>query len=290
MNAEKQQLLDTILAWAESSPDVRALALIGSESKPDGLADRWSDLDLALVVRDPSVYLSSPHWIADIGEYTLHTVERGADGEIHERRAVFSSGVDVDFIILPAERCLQGFGDTWIAGIAAQGMKTLLDKDAMLPESMEPPATKGTEQPTLLEFQEVIADFWFHIVWTTKKLMRGELWTAKHCCDVHMKGLLLRMIEWHARATKGWDLDVRYGGRFLEQWADPGVVAELPDIFAQYDEDDIWRALFSSGNLFRRMAEETARCLSYDWLPGQSQAAMEWARNCQSQGPSASKD
>ena len=127
------------------------------------------------------------------------------------------------------------------------------------------------------------------LAWTTKKLMR-ELWTAKHCCDVYMKRLLLRMIEWHARATRGWDLDVYHDGRFLEQWADSRVVAELSHAFARYDRDDIGQALFASARLFRRIAEETARRLSYDWLPKQGQAAMEWAGGCRSRGPDAPKE
>lgn len=289
MNSEKQRLLDGILTWAKSASDVRAVALIGSEARSDGSSDEWSDLDLVLVVRDPALYLSSHDWLADIGAYTLHTVERAPDGKLRERRVIFSNGIDVDLIILPAESCRQGLDGTWIGGSAQQGMKTFLDKDGVLPPMIPSPSTaQPAEPPTLPEFQEVISDFWFHVVWTAKKLMRGELWTAKFCCDVYMKRLLLRMVEWHARATAGWDVDVRYGGRFLEQWADSSIVTELGHVFSRYDEDDIWRALFATGNLFRRIAEETAQQLSYDWLAEQGQEAMEWAGKCQFQRASVS--
>jgi aminoglycoside 6-adenylyltransferase len=153
-----------------------------------------------------------------------------------------------------------------------------LDKDGILPLMVpSPPAAQRAEPPTLPEFQEVICDFWFHVVWAAKKLKRGELWTAKFCCDVYMKRLLLRMVEWHTRATVGWDADVRYGGRFLERWADSRVLTELSHAFSRYDADDVWRALFATATLFRRIAEETAQQLSYDWQPEQADEAMKWA-------------
>jgi aminoglycoside 6-adenylyltransferase len=66
------------------------------------------------------------------------------------------------------------------------------------------------------------------------------------------------MTEWHARATNCWDYDTWHGGRFLEQWADPRIVARLRDTFAHYDEDDVWRTLLAMMNLFRWVAGETA--------------------------------
>lgn len=85
------------------------------------------------------------------------------------------------------------------------------------------------------------------------------------------------MVEWHTRATVGWDVDVRYGGRFLERWADSLVLTELSHAFSRYDADDVWRALFATGKLFRRIAEETAQQLSYDCQPEQAEEAMKWA-------------
>jgi len=91
-----------------------------------------------------------------------------------------------------------------------------------------------------------------HAVWATKKLRRGELFIAKSCCDNTMKRLLRQMIEWHARATHGWDYDTWYDGRFLHQWADPRTAAGLREADAHYDADDVRRALFATTDLFRR--------------------------------------
>ena len=56
----------------------------------------------------------------------------------------------------------------------------------------------------------------------------------------------------------GADYDTWMRGRFLEQWADPRIVAVLPDRSGAAYGDDLWRALFETMNLFRGLAVETA--------------------------------
>lgn len=100
-------------------------------------------------------------------------------------------------------------------------------------------------------------------VWTAKHLRRGELWWAKSCCDSYLKNLLLTMLECHARAARGPNFDTWMRGRFLEEWADARAVAALPEIYAHYEEEDIWRALLATMELFRWLAVETAETLDY---------------------------
>jgi aminoglycoside 6-adenylyltransferase len=128
--------------------------------------------------------------------------------------------------------------------------------------SDEPPAP---QPPTQNQFLNLVNDFWYHAVWVAKKLRRGELWTAKQCCDSYMKRALLTMIEWHASAASGWSADTWHNGRFLEQWADPRAVDGLRDAFAHYDAADVRRALLASMDLFRWLATETAGRLGYPY-------------------------
>lgn len=72
-------------------------------------------------------------------------------------------------------------------------------------------------------------------------------------------------MEWHARATRGWDLDTWERGHLLEEWADPRALEGLRDAFAHYDEKDIWRALLATMNLFRWLAVETADRLNHSY-------------------------
>jgi aminoglycoside 6-adenylyltransferase len=114
-------------------------------------------------------------------------------------------------------------------------------------------------------FRDAVKSFWLTAARTAKKLRRGEWWVAKHRCDVLMKELLRQMIEWHARATGGPSVDTWHSGHFLEEWADPRAIEELQSAFAVYDEDDIWRALLVTMELYRWLAQETGEALGYSY-------------------------
>ena len=105
---------------------------------------------------------------------------------------------------------------------------------------------------------QLASDFWYHALWTAKKLRRGEVFTAIDCLDGYMKARLVTLLEWHARpstrpSTRG------TAGRFLERWADPGALSALERAFAHYDVRDVARALWETIDLFQGLEEETAR-------------------------------
>jgi len=51
----------------------------------------------------------------------------------------------------------------------------------------------------------------------------------------------------------------------LGKVGNPRAVKEMRDAFAHYDEDDIWRALLATMDLFRWLAVETAEQLNYQY-------------------------
>jgi len=286
-----EALIGRIAGWARSRPDVRAAVVIGSRARTDRPADEWSDLDVLLYVVDPGRYLCDAGWLADFGRPLLTFTEGTAGGSAtRERRALFEGGLDVDFALvpvrlarsmarwlrlqkrapfllrfLPAAARVRGEVEVF-AGVQRRGVRVLVDKDGfgrMFPllEGKAPaPALPSRE-----EFLNAVNDFWYHAVWTAKKLRRGELWTAKGCCDGYMKGILLRMAAWHARATRGAGTDTWHQGRFFEQWADPRAVSGLRQAHAHYDEADVWRALAATMDLFRWLSLEAARKLEVEY-------------------------
>jgi len=73
---------------------------------------------------------------------------------------------------------------------------------------------------------------------------------AKGGVDMYLKGLLRQMLEWHAHAMKGDWFDTWMRGRFLEEWADRARLEQLGRAFAQYEPDDIGRALRVTMDLY----------------------------------------
>jgi aminoglycoside 6-adenylyltransferase len=105
-----------------------------------------------------------------------------------------------------------------------------------------------------------VSDFWYHGLWTARKLRRGEVYTAIECLDGYLKARLVTLLEWHARAVDP-TVDTWHEGRYLERWADPGALAALERAYAHYDLRDVARALWETIDLFQGLEEETARRL-----------------------------
>lgn len=254
-------LIARIEDWARTTADVRLLLIVGSRARTIQPHDQWSDLDVVAAVGDPASYIEDALWIERFGHPLLTVIESTAVGGHLERRVLFEQGLDVDFSIVPTD----AFRTTWTPEVAAvfqRGVRILVDKDNLAkglvsePQPVQPPPL-----PSRRDVIELVNAFYYQYMWTAKKLCRGELWSAKMSCDGGMKWQLLRMIEWHAAAIGQGGRDTWHSGRFLDRWAEKGVVQDVRESFATYDSTSLWRALFQTANLFKRLAVETARAL-----------------------------
>jgi aminoglycoside 6-adenylyltransferase len=275
--AAYEQLIDRFVQWAQTEDNIRAAIVIGSRARVDHPADEWSDLDMLIFADDPEPYWATTDWLHNVGNPWLTFVEPTPDGKGFERRVLFEGGLDVDFAPDPVAGLRHmldhGFPPD-VADMVHRGVRFLVDKEGFAERlqgiQIDPPAHCP---PTESEFLNVVHDFWYHTVWTSKHLRRGELWWAKSCCDSYLKHLLRQMLEWHARASRGEGVDTWMRGRFLEEWADARAVASLPLVFAHYDAEDVWRALAATMELFRWLAVETADRLEYAYpQPGEARA------------------
>jgi len=284
------ELVERLVGWAETRPDIRAAVIVGSRGRADHPADEWADLDVVLVTTDKDRYLSTTDWIRNIGSSLLTFLEPTADGDEMERRVLFEGMLDVDFSIIPQETAhellragISRQTARQIANTFGRGMRVLIDKDGVAERLRALVSSVGAmppDRPTQHEFLEAVNDFLYHAVFTAKHLRRGELWWAGTCCNCHMQRLLLRMIEWYARVKHGWDYDTWFRGRFLEEWADPCALEGLREAFARYDKQDVGRALLATMDLFRRTAIETASKLGYQYPADADEHVSEWVRDC----------
>lgn len=272
-----QQLLNRFVAWSETNPDIRTVLLIGSHARIDHVADQWSDLDLLVTVTDAPRYLNQTDWLEDLGTLWTTHLEPTPIGNILERRALFEGAIDVDFVFVAQDAMPRLVQTTEISAVLRRGVRTLIDKDRMMSRITLPLGHRIAYQPpTQAEFLNVVNDFWFHAVWTTKKLRRGELWTAKLCLDSHMKNLVLKMMEWHTHAVGPRNYDTWFNGRFVEEWADPHALEDLRYAFAYYDANDLARALGTTMDLFRALATETAAQFTYPYPFGTDAQITAW--------------
>jgi aminoglycoside 6-adenylyltransferase len=249
-----RELEEAIAAWAEKEDAVRAAAVVGSQARSEVPADEWSDLDVVLFAREPDALLERDDWVRRFGRVRLTFLEPTAVGGQRERRVLYEDGSDIDFFVVP----LEVLDDPAAVAVAARGFRVLIDKDHALERRLaELPASHPRAAPTQHDFDELNADFLYHVVWAARKLRRGEIFTAKLCVDGYLKWLLLKLLEWEAHSRDP-EIDTWHNGRFLERWANPEALEQLRDTYARYDDADVIRALWSTVNLFRQVATETA--------------------------------
>ena len=264
MNAY-MELIDRLLNYCEENSMVDGVLMIGSRARKERPGDAYADVDLALVVNDPEYFLSSDEWLSSIGNVKISFLERSFLS-LQEHRILFGNGIDADIIILPTDMCEQILSSKLVISILQKGYKILLDKTGVLGHcTADLPEESPSLYPDEKEFLDTVNDFWFHLVWTMKKLQRGELWAAKSCLDHYMKQKLLWMMECCMRIRKGPEYNTWYGGRFLEFWLDDDILDDLSSVFSGYSHADMLRALTENMVLFRRLAKETAEALSYEY-------------------------
>lgn len=277
-----EQFVARLADWGERRPDVRAILVHGSQSQDIKKADEWSDLDLIAVTTEPKVYLDTADWLADLGHVWLTFNKKSTVGDFYMRRIMFEGALDVDWLFVPdavAKRMGNLDPASGIGRTIHRGVRFLVDKDgfeqrlALAGAPPQPPITEA-------EFRVLVEDYLQHAVNVAKKLRRGELFYAKNNCDDYMKFCLLKLIEWHARVTRNWDMNSWQRGRYLERWADPRAVSEMGGTYSLYDAASTSQALMKSLDLFRWLAVEVAERLRFTYPAYADERVTEWIGNC----------
>ncbi len=278
-NKTFDNLLNNFFTWANSEPAVRLAFIVGSRARNDHPADEWSDMDIIIAASDTDRLLKKTDWLKNIDEPKVVFNERTPTGDI-ERRVLFECGLEIDFVVMSSDNAKAAANSDMVPSIIGRGVKIIVDKDG-LAAGLKAPDKYVPENhlPGLEEFLNTINDFWFHTVWTAKKLRRGELMQAKSCCDNYMKQLMANMLRWNAYCKNGVEYDTWHDYRFFEQWVEPAVLKAMKNAFAHYDEGDIWDALFITMGMFREVGRETAAMLKFDYPDDADDFASEYTKS-----------
>ncbi len=276
-------LIQRLMMYAQDSVSIRAVFVIGSQARSLIQADEYSDLDILIIAKDPSYFFDQDQWLDALGPYYISFVE-GTIGGGKERRVLFEGGLDVDFVIMSEDFAKNALQSATVRKVFERGYLVLLDKLGLSPDV--PQSTIAAPRytvPTETEFINHINDFWYHAVWTVKKLLRGELWAAKFCLDGYMKTKLRWLIELHTQAQHDFTYDTWHDGRFLDTWADPRAVDGLNKAFATYRREDILPALQNTMELFHWIALETCDKTNYTYPYKAEEYARDWIKQATKQ-------
>lgn len=160
-----------------------------------------------------------------------------------------------------------------------QPVDSLSDYDLSVFCDTREPYTESEEW--LIQFGEVIKEFWFEVYHVGVYLKRKDLWSVKfRSWAAH--SFLLRMIEWHAQAENDWRCSTPPIGKRMSSWVSKDLWKDLHGIFAHFDVEDSWKALFNTMELFRRITAETARALRFSSMEDLSEKMMSFITTLES--------
>ena len=259
-----------LIGFSQADEDIRAVIAIGSSTRDDTPADEFSDLDLIIATRDPEKWYSG-EYPEKLGQSCISFIEPTLGGG-KERRSIYDGGRDVDMIIFTPQQLENAFKEGAAQWVMDRGYKMLYDADgftALAQKYVELSVVKRDMPQD--EFDNIVNDFFFHNIWACKKLLRGELWSAKMCIDSYLKQRLLTVIEL-CRS----DRDVWHDGRFFDSWAGEEILEQLKSCFAHYDTADCAKALLATHELFAMTAREAAKKHGFTYPQKAQQTAAEY--------------
>jgi hypothetical protein len=222
----------SLSAWANGTADIKALVQFGSRVRDDGTADRWSDYDYHIISSDPRKYADGS-FTQELGPCWA-SASRVSFGNVVRVTAIYGGALEADFIVLSHLEMavvalalrFPGSARFWPRALAA-GVSSLkiaaapgwrVIKGGSLWEKRYSRITPSCSAMTEAEFERVCAEFWVEVVWTAKKLDRGEFRAAQRAIHEHLIENSMKLFREEAL------LDGRtayYVGRRAETWFTP---------------------------------------------------------------------
>jgi aminoglycoside 6-adenylyltransferase len=247
---DHRAVLEQMVEWARSDPNVRATVLTGSVARTPEAIEKEADLDVELYVTHPALLLQDDTWYHQFGEVLV--VEALENPGWHPTRLVYYADGKIDFMIGPT---------TVLRGSVEydRPFRVLLDKDGASGAFQRAAQARG-QPPTSAEFLQCVHWFYAAAIMWAKYLARDDPWAAKQR-DWDSKELLLTMLEWDHKARKGWDYDAWYLGTHLREWVDVGLLGPIDGCWSGFARQDSLRALRASLALFDVLSARTAAAL-----------------------------
>ncbi len=203
MTATRVTMLAAIVAAARS--DERIVGLVEYGSGSEGRDDSWSDLDLALFIRDADLASFSATWSAWAGQFgQLLLAYIGGIGHPWTIYATDPVPLRVDFAFHAAstvERILDWpnaprSAEAMVLHDATGGHLTTL-ATRLVGQHLGPVDLRDT-------FNQVVGDIWYFTLRTWGKLQRGDWWGAYTDAQHILLGNLLALLRLECGATARW--------------------------------------------------------------------------------------
>lgn len=253
-----RRLLNYFVQQAAEDQNIRCLFVFGSRGRNSPpYADEYSDLDLAIVCREPALYTNNPNWVDCVKPVLFFHLQPTSIGRGMQVRIMFDGAYDADCVFIERSSFdVLKEGQIFRTEYLDRGIYTLIDKDGDLffPQK----SNEKTETEILWSnYENDVRDFLYHAVYAAKKIKRGELLTAKNTIDNNLRGFLVQLMRCETKATC-FKKDTFHRARHFESWATDEYLSQIKKICTGFDGDEMKGSILEA----TKIAEQISRRLS----------------------------
>lgn len=267
----EQQMMDLIISTAKEDERIRGVVLGGSRANPNVKRDIFQDFDIIYVVKDINTFTSDHSWIKIFGEMMILQMPKcmGMPPDINDGSFTylmqFIDGNRIDLGLVPVEMI-----DTVIKGESLGIL--LLDKDKIM--GSIPPSSDSdfiTKRPTASLFGDCCNEFWWICPYVAKGIWRDELPYAMYTYDRYGRDMLMEMIKWYIGIHTDFSISSGKHGKYFKEYLEPELWEMYVKTYSNSNYENLWKALFTAGDLFRVMAQKVGEHFGYEYPFGEDE-------------------
>jgi hypothetical protein len=250
------------------------VGLVDYGSTSEGRGDEWSDVDVALFVRDDDLEAFQRDWVSWAGQFgRLLLAYIGGVGHPWAVYEAEPAPLRVDFAFHPASRpeVMQEWPNSPVSAEAmvlydgTGGQLTAVARQ-LVGRSLSPDDLART-------FEIKCGDFWYYAIRVYGKILRGDEWGARYEYNYIVTGLLCDLLRLEAGAVDRWQVSHSASG--IERAISRERLDALNRCIPDASRSDLVRALRSAALLGRDVCASIAAQHQWTWPEGVADRTLQ---------------
>ncbi|WP_175638122.1 aminoglycoside 6-adenylyltransferase [Metabacillus schmidteae] len=262
----ESEMMKMLIEFARNDERIRLVTLEGSRTNKNIPRDSFQDYDISYFVTDMNSFKKDDGWLDLFGKQIM--MQKPEDMELFPPELgnwfsyliLFEDGNKVDLTLIPLKEV-----EDYLSG--SDGLvEVLLDKDSMIKNDVIPSDRNyWIKEPTAREFDDCCNEFWMVSTYVVKGLARGEiLFAIDHLHEIARPNLL-RMMSWKIGIEQGFNFSLGKNYKFIDHYLPQDDWKALLSTYRQDNIENMWKALFTSYDLFRKYSKDVAETLKFTY-------------------------
>lgn len=261
----ENEMMDTILTYAESNGLIRIVGLEGSRASGTEKKDIFQDYDITYLVTDITPFTADEKWLDVFGERIFMQKPEESSlyppelGNRFSYLMLFEDGNRLDLTISPVTEL-----DTYLA--SESFIQILLDKDNILERDLQPnECSFHIQKPSAKIFDDCCNEFWWVSTYVMKGIYRKQFLYAAEHLDHILRTELYRMIAWKVGLDTEFSVNLGKSYKYLEKYVSEEVWSAITASYDMTSYERMWETLDILQTLFRSFSKEVADKLGFDY-------------------------